>query len=116
MNTTSARSHAARQPGVALWSIWLLTLAAYQSLPGAVGAAEEKVNHPYFGIHVVDDRTGRGVPLVELRTVNDIKFVTDSAGWVAFHEPGLMEREVFFSIAAPGYEYPKDGFGYRGRR
>ncbi len=71
---------------------------------------------PYFGVQVVDDRTGRGVPLVELRTVNDIALVTDSGGWVAFQEPGLMGREVYFAISSPGYEYPKDGFGYRGVR
>jgi hypothetical protein len=79
-------------------------------------AADEQVKEPYFGIHVVDDRSGRGVPLVELQTVNNIVHITDSAGWAAFHEPGLMDREVFFSLAAPGYEYPKDGFGYRGCR
>src|SRR4051812_19116506 len=71
---------------------------------------------PYFGIRVVDEATGRGVPLVELRTVNDIALVTDSAGWVAFHEPGLMDREVYFGVSSPGYEFAKDGFGFRGAR
>ena len=37
-----------------------------------------------FAITVVDDQTGRGVPLVELRTVNGIRLVTDSNGVVAF--------------------------------
>ncbi len=92
------------------------SILACLSLALVARAAEEKVKEPYFGIHVVDDRTGRGVPLVELQTVNNIIHVTDSAGWVAFHEPGLMDREVFFSVAGPGYEFPKDGFGYRGRR
>ena len=27
-----------------------------------------------------------------------------------------MNREVYFAISGPGYEYPKDGFGYRGVR
>ena len=70
----------------------------------------------HFVIEVVDKQTGRGVPLVELRTVNDIRYVTDSAGVVAFYEPGLMDREVFFHVSSHGYEVPKDGFGYRGRR
>jgi hypothetical protein len=70
----------------------------------------------YFAIHVVDDQTGRGVPLIELRTVNDIRQYTDSAGWIAFNEPGLMNREVFFYVEGPGYEFPKDGFGFRGVR
>ena len=77
---------------------------------------QDNVKTPYFGIRIVDDQTGRGVALVQLRTVNDIVFYTDSGGWVAFHEPGLMDREVYFSISSPGYEYPKDGFGYRGIR
>lgn len=68
----------------------------------------------YFGIQVVDEQTGRGVPLVELRTTNDISYWTDSAGWVAFDEPGLMGLPVWFSIASHGYEYPKDGFGFAG--
>ena len=68
----------------------------------------------YFGIHVVDEATGRGVPLVRVETVNKQAFISDSAGYVAFNEPGLMERRVFFSFSSPGYEYPKDGFGYAG--
>ena len=70
----------------------------------------------YFTIKVVDDRTGRGVPLVELRTTNNIRCYTDSAGVVAFGEPGLMNRDVFFHVSSHGYEFPKDGFGFRGRR
>ncbi len=68
-----------------------------------------------FAIEVVDSRTGRGVPLVELRTVNEIKFVTDSRGIVAFDEPGLMGRKVFFHVSGHGYEFPRDGFGFRGK-
>jgi hypothetical protein len=68
-----------------------------------------------FAIEVVDSRTGRGVPLAELRTVNDIKLVTDSRGIAAFDEPGLMGRKVFFHISSHGYEVPKDGFGFRGK-
>lgn len=67
-----------------------------------------------FGIHIVDEATGRGVPLVTLETTNHIRLVTDSAGWVAFDEPGLMERKVHFTIAGPGYAITKDGFGYAG--
>ncbi|RYG36670.1 hypothetical protein EON81_09075 [bacterium] len=69
---------------------------------------------PYAKIRVVDASTGRGIPLVELRTVNGIRHVTDSRGLVAFHEPGLMDREVFFHLKSPGYEREADGFGYRG--
>ncbi len=69
-----------------------------------------------FEIQVVDQATGRGVPLVELRTVNDIRYHTDSAGRVAFDEPGLINQRVFFHVSSHGYEFAKDGFGYRGTR
>jgi hypothetical protein len=68
----------------------------------------------YFTITVEDEQTGRGVPLVELQTVNNVRYYTDSNGVVAFQEPGLMNRKVFFSVKSHGYEFPKDGFGYRG--
>ncbi len=68
----------------------------------------------WFGIQVVDESTRRGVPLVTLTTVNQITYTTDSAGWIAFHEPGLMDREVFFHVSSPGYSIGKDGFGYAG--
>ena len=68
----------------------------------------------YFGIHVVDDRTGRGVPLVQLRTTNNVRFYTDSNGWVAFDEPGLMNRDVWFTVTSPGYDAPTGPFGFRG--
>ena len=65
----------------------------------------------YFGIHVVDEATGRGVPLVELETVNHMRFITDSGGWIAFCEPGLMGQKVYFEVRSHGYEFPKDGYG-----
>ena len=70
----------------------------------------------YFKITVVDQDTGGGVPLVELRTVNNIRFYTDSAGVVAFYEPGLMNTRVFFHVKSHGYEFKKDKFEYAGTR
>src|SRR6266700_377023 len=58
-----------------------------------------------FKITVVDEQTGSGVPLVELRTVNDISLWTDSNGIIAFDEPGLMGQEVYFHVKSHGYEY-----------
>lgn len=78
-------------------------------------AAEPDDAKRYFTIAIVDEQTGRGVPLVELRTVNNLRFVTDSNGIVAFREPGLMDREVFFHVRSHGYEFPKDGFGITGK-
>ena len=88
------------------WALWLA---------GWIGGSLAQAGEP-FAIEVVDSATRRGVPLIELRTVNEIRHVTDSAGLVAFDEPGLMGQTVFFHVKGHGYEYPKDGFGYRGVR
>lgn len=44
-------------------------------LPPTVFAAPED----YFGIRVIDEATGRGVPLITLKTTNHIAHTTDSA-------------------------------------
>jgi len=89
--------------------------------PGYVAAGQKLSSthdfpNKYFKIQVVDRQTGRGVPLVELRTTNNTRYYTDSNGIVAYYEPGLMDREVFFFVESHGYEFPKDGFGMRGTR
>ncbi len=81
----------------------------------ALAAGQAPQADRYFTIEVVDAETGRGVPLVELRTVHNIRYYTDSGGIVAFDEPGLMDRRVFFHVESHGYEFPQDGFGYRGK-
>src|SRR4051812_12520753 len=88
-------------------TVLLLALMA----PGACLAAEPG---RYFAIEVVDEQTGRGVPMVELQTTSSVRYYTDSNGLVAFDEPGLMGKRVFFGVAAHGYEFAKDGFGIRG--
>ena len=65
-------------------------------------------------IRFTDADTGRGIPLVELETMNFIKYVSDNEGRVAFYEPGLMEREIFFNVHCHGYDIPKDGLGIAG--
>jgi hypothetical protein len=77
---------------------------------GGVNGADQ-----YMTIRVIDAQTDRGIPLVRLTTVNHRSFITDSQGVIAFTEPGLINRRVFFHIFSHGYEYPQDGFGYRGR-
>ena len=68
-----------------------------------------------FMILVLDDVTGRGVPLVELKTTSNIRYYTDSYGLAAIREPELFGRRVFFHVRSHGYSYPKDGFGFRGK-
>jgi hypothetical protein len=98
--------------GMTYWLVWawLWIAAATTAAPGGGTRASG------FGIRVVDDQTGRGVPLVELKTVHKVSYWTDSNGWVAFDEPGLLGQEVFFHVSSPGYSFPKDGFGYEGIR
>ena len=77
-------------------------------------------------VEQVDEKTraggasvlGRGwpVPLVELRTTHQLRFVSDNAGLIALDAPELMGREVWFSVIGHGYEVAKDGFGYAGLR
>jgi len=81
----------------------------------ALSADPAANTNQYFTIQVVDQQTGRAVPLVELETVNNIRQLTDSNGIVAFFEPGLMDKRVFFYVRSHGYEFPKDGFGFRGK-
>ncbi len=68
-----------------------------------------------FAIHVVDEQTGRGVPLVELTTPSNVRFYTDSAGYAAIDDPAMVGQRVFFTVWSHGYDFPADGFGSRGR-
>lgn len=67
-------------------------------------------------VEVVENGTGWPVPMVQLRTIHGLKWVTDNAGVIAIDQPDLMNREVWFYVESDGYEYPKDGFGYAGLR
>jgi hypothetical protein len=69
-----------------------------------------------FRVRVVDEATGRGVPLVELEALGNQKWWTDSNGLVAIGDPVLMNRTAFFYVRSHGYEHKKDGFGFPGRR
>ena len=67
-------------------------------------------------IEVTDKSNGWPVPLVELRTTHNVRFVTDNAGVIALDLPECMGRETWFDVIGHGYEAPKDGFGFRGVR
>ncbi len=69
-----------------------------------------------FRINVVDRETKWPVPLVEFRTINQLRFVSDNAGVIAIDSPELMQQEMWFYVIGQGYEVPADGFGYRGLR
>lgn len=67
-------------------------------------------------IVVTEKGTSWPVPLVELRTTNQVRFVTDNAGVIAFDLPELMDRETWFEVLGHGYQVPADGFGFHGVR
>lgn len=75
-----------------------------------VGTAEP------FRVEIVDRENGWPVPLVELRTTHQMRFVTDNAGVIAIDSPELMGEETWFFVKGSGYEVAADGFGYRGVR
>lgn len=93
-----------------MWKKLSLVLLVWCQAAGLLQASD------YFQIRVIDADTKRGIPLVELETVNQILYVTDSNGIAAVQEPGLMNLEVYFHVRSHGYEYPEDGFGNRGRK
>lgn len=67
-------------------------------------------------IEVVDAANSWPVPLVELRTNHQLRFVTDNAGVIAFDAPELMGVETWFTVEGHGYGVKADGFGRRGVR
>lgn len=67
-------------------------------------------------IDIIDEENGWPVPLVELRTTHNVRFVSDNAGIVAFDLPELMGVETWLFVEGHGYGVPEDGFGFRGVR
>lgn len=65
-------------------------------------------------VKVIDKDNKWPVPLVELRTTAEQRFVSDNAGVIALDAPDLMGRESWFTVIGHGYDVPKDGFGFRG--
>lgn len=68
----------------------------------------------FFVIRVVDQDTGRGVPLVQLCATNSVCYWTDSNGVAAVDEPDFNGNEVFFEVSSDGYEYPHKVFDTAG--
>ncbi|ROV89494.1 hypothetical protein VSDG_08519 [Cytospora chrysosperma] len=63
--------------------------------------------HLYYTIRVVDASTDQGIPLVYLRTTYKTVYMTDSAGYVAFNEPGLMTGDpIWVTVSSYGFESP----------
>ena len=71
-------------------------------------AIAQSASNDYCIVRVTDAATGRGVPLVELKLPNEVKYWTDSAGIAALRETAFAAREVFVAVSAHGYEFPKE--------
>lgn len=84
-------------------AILLVLALAGITAPVIHAGQSRKVASPYFRITVVDRETGRGVPLAKLTTTNQAQYWTDSAGVVAFCEPDLIDKDVWFSVESYGY-------------
>lgn len=94
-------------------------MAALPGRPGedvvAPAPAPRSVPDQYFAIRIIDDQTGRGIPLVFLRTTFKAIYMTDSAGYVAFHEPGLMTgKPLWVTVSSYGYISPTGFLGAAG--
>jgi len=97
---------------VSLWSILHGSLASSAGEAGRLaGDAAQASSTPYFRITVVDEETGRGIPLVRLATTNRAEYWTDSAGVVAFWEPEMMGTQVQLEASTYGYSMRRNMFG-----
>lgn len=93
-------------------SLGCLAVGLLMLLSASSAIAEDK---RFFKLRVIDQQSGRGVPLVELETVNDVRYVSDSHGLIALDDPSWFGRRVYFHVRSHGYELPPDGFGFAGR-
>jgi hypothetical protein len=75
-------------------------------------SCEENKNN-YFKIKIIDAETNRGLPMVGLIPLSQVKYYSDSNGLIAFNEIGLMNKNVYFEISSEGYEYPLNMEGKR---
>jgi len=91
-------------------------LALAAALVGAMSAVHAADPIVPCRIEVIDQDSHWPVPLVELRSVHKVHFVSDNAGVIALDLPEAMGQETWFDVRSPGYEAPADGFGNRGVR
>ncbi len=83
---------------------------------GRTGTARAAEVRPLCRVEVVEKGSGWPVPLVELRSTHNLRWVSDNAGVIALDAPELYGQESWFFVTGHGYEVRADGFGYRGVR
>ena len=84
------------------WGVGLV--AGWMFFLGAVGLRGDDQPTGPCRIEVLEKGSGWPVPLVELRTTHQLRFVTDNAGVIAFDAQELMGREVWFDVFGQGME------------
>jgi hypothetical protein len=78
---------------------------------GLITCTDHSPESKYFEIRVIDRETGRGIPLIGLTPLNNATLFTDSKGFIAFYEPGLMHENLYFKIDGEGYQFKRDKTG-----
>ena len=76
-----------------------------------IAGCQIKQSSAYCAIRILDAETGGGIPAIKLQSLNRASYISDSDGYIAFYEPGLMGREVYFEIDAEGYRVRSDVTG-----
>jgi len=97
--------------------LWWFRVLAFVTISLDISAPQACAEQGKFApcrINVVERGSGWPVPLVELRTTHNVRFVSDNAGVIAMDLPELMGVESWFAVEGHGYEVKPDGFGYRG--
>jgi hypothetical protein len=74
------------------------------------------VAHQFFKITVVDNASGVPIAGATATSTSGDHYVSDDNGVIAFYEPGLMGRTVFFAMKRDGYTVPPDAYGVSGAR
>lgn len=97
-----------------LWKLCITLTVCISIAPTATAAPTVGVPTAPFAIQVVDEETSRGVPLVVLETMLGTRYVSDSHGLIAFHEPGFMDQRLFFRPISPGYNFEAPGLAMGG--
>jgi hypothetical protein len=95
---------------------WISVLVLFFESFNAFESNQVVADEHRFEIQVIDSQTRRGVPMVSLTTVDEVVYITDSAGRVALDDSALMGTPVFFKVQSPGYSIAKDGLGMDGVR
>jgi hypothetical protein len=91
---------------------WTLVIAAV----AGTGYEPRDAQAQLFRLEIVDAQSQHPVPLIELKTNSDLRWVSDNAGVIAIDAPELFDREVWCEVIGHGYGVPADGFGFRGVR